>query len=327
MFKQVRLRRYSFSSPLKKPHLRTLTRASRSKAIKATAECRDEQNRDPLRFFEQTANAMFGLVLALTVFSSPVFALTVPEKPSSYVNDTAALLSEPTRQKIEGMLAAFEKETSNQIVVAIFPSLEGQVLEDFSIQLAEKWKIGGKKNNNGIILLIFKEDRAVRIEVGYGLEGTLPDALAGQIIRTEISPFFRQGDYDAGVLNALNAIIQATRGEYKVKVSTADPMEKYGTWFFFMIFFYILLPIFCYFLVLVLCFTFFGLPGLSLGLLLVIFLGFFRKILLSSYFGNTFSSRRGSSWSGGGFGGGSYGGGFGGGGGGSFGGGGASGRW
>ncbi len=261
-------------------------------------------------------------------FCVPVFAFSIPEKPSSYVNDYASLLSPEARQKIENVLGVFEKETSNQIVVAIFPSLEGQVLEDFSIKLAEKWKIGGKKNDNGVILLIFKEDRAMRIEVGYGLEGALPDALASQIIRTEIVPSFRKGDYDAGVTNAVNAIIQATHGEYKAAAQPEDPMQAYGPWLFFTLVVYILVPIFAYVLVAVFCVIFFGFPGLFFGIVLVIFLEFFRKILLSPYLGRTLSSRGGgSSWGGGGFGGGGFSGGFGGGGGGSFGGGGASGRW
>ena len=268
------------------------------------------------------------LILSVLFISQSCFALSIPEKPSSYVNDYASLLSAETKQKIEILLGAFEKETSNQVVVAIFPSLDGQVLEDFSIKLAEKWKIGSKKNNNGVILLIFKEEHAVRIEVGYGLEGALPDALAGQIIRNEIAPAFRQGNYDAGVINAVNAIIAATRGEYKAKALGHEPMEEYGPWLFFALFTYIILPIFCYALVMIFCVTFFGAPGIFLGTVIVILLIFFRKMIFSHYLGSTFSGRGGSSWGGGGFSSGSFGGGgFSGGGGGSFGGGGASGRW
>ena len=267
------------------------------------------------------------LISALLISAPlPASALTIPEKPRSYVNDYAGLLSETARQKLEGVLGAFEQETSNQIVVAVFPSLEGEVLEDLSIRIADKWKVGTKKNDNGILLLVFRDDHAVRIEVGYGLEGALPDALAGQIIRNEIVPSFRQGDYDGGILNAVNAIVRATRGEYKAAASAEDPMEKYAPWIFFGIFFYILLPIACYGLVLAACIAGLGFPGVFLGIVLVILLAFLRKMMFSSYWGNTFSGR-GGGFGGGSLGGSSFGGGFGGGGGGSFGGGGASGRW
>ena len=271
-----------------------------------------------------------SLILGLFLAASPAYALTVPEKPASYVTDTASLLSSGTKQQLEGILGDFEKETSNQVLVAIFPSLDGQVLEDFSIKLAEKWKAGTKKNDNGVILLVFRDDHAIRIEVGYGLEGPLPDALAGQIIRNEITPAFRQGDFDGGVLKGVTAILQATRGEYKASAPTEDPMEKYAPLIFFGLFFYFLLPVLCYGLVMVACVASLGLPGAFLGIGLVMALEFFRRLLFSARFGNTFSGRGGGfgGYGGGGFGGGgSFGGGFGGGSGGSFGGGGASGRW
>ena len=263
------------------------------------------------------------LVSAFLLSTVSAFALTIPEKPAAYVNDYASLLSSEARQKIEGILAAFEKETSNQVVVAIFPSLDGQVLEDFSIKLAETWKIGDKKNDNGVILLVFKEDRAMRIEVGYGLEGALPDALAGQIIRSEITPSFKEGDFDAGILKGVNAIILATRGEYKATAESVDPFDEYAPGVFLGLFFYFLLPIVCYAFIVFICFAGLGLPGILLAAVLVALLEFLRRAFFSSYIGKTFSSRGG----GGGFGGSSFGGGGFGGGGGSFGGGGASGRW
>src|SRR3990167_213232 len=137
-------------------------------------------------------------------------ALEIPERPGSYVNDYASLLSPGVRQTLEARLEAFERETSNQLVVAVFQSLEGASLEDFSVRLAEKWKVGTKDRDNGVILLIFKEDRAVRIEVGYGLEGALPDAVAKLIIENEIVPRFRQGKFDEGIEGAIDAILSAT---------------------------------------------------------------------------------------------------------------------
>ncbi len=271
----------------------------------------------------------FFFLLASLIFSTPAFSLSVPDKPSSYVNDYANLLSDTARGKLENELAAFEKETSNQVVVAIFPSLEGGSLEDFSIRLAEKWKLGTKDKDNGVILLIFKEDRAVRIEVGYGLEGALPDAVASLIIQNEIVPAFRAGDYDQGVLSAVSSIIQATKGEYKA-LPTKDKIKDVSPFLFMLLVFYLLFPILCYVAVVIGATAILGFPaGLLVGAVLAAFLVFLRSLLGASIFGQTLSgSRRGGFWggSGGGFSGG-FGGGFSGGGGGSFGGGGASGRW
>src|SRR4029434_7530579 len=99
--------------------------------------------------------------------------------------------------------------------VAIFPSLEGESLEDFSIRLATAWKVGRKGKDNGVLLLIFKDDRAIRIEAGYGLEGALPDAVSKSIIETKIIPEFRRGDFHAGIFSGVDAIMAATKGEYQ----------------------------------------------------------------------------------------------------------------
>ncbi len=157
--------------------------------------------------------SFFALLLLLAV--PAVSALEVPKKPQGYVNDWANLLSPSTRTKLEDRLRAFEEKTGNQVVVVIFPSLEGQSLEDFSIRLAEAWKIGQKGKDNGVIFLIFWKDRKMRIEVGYGLEGVLPDIVAGQIIRDVVAPYFQKGDARGGINAGVNAIMQATQGEFK----------------------------------------------------------------------------------------------------------------
>ena len=145
----------------------------------------------------------------------PVLALVVPDRPSGRVTDRTGTLTRDQILRLEQKLAAFERETTNQIAVLLIPSLEGDSLEDYSIRLAEKWKIGQQGRNNGVILLIVKNDRKLRIEVGYGLEGALPDALAGTIIRNEISPRFREGQFYQGIDAGVNAVIAATKGEYK----------------------------------------------------------------------------------------------------------------
>ena len=143
----------------------------------------------------------------------------IPEKPEGYVTDRAALLSVGPRQTLENQLREFELQTSNQVVVATFPSLEGESLEDLSIRIAQKWKIGQKNRDNGVLFLVFKDDRQMRIEVGYGLEGVLTDALSAQIIRNEVMPYFRQEQYEGGVLSGIKAILSATQGEYQPMAS------------------------------------------------------------------------------------------------------------
>jgi uncharacterized protein len=115
-------------------------------------------------------------------------------------------------QALEERLARFEAETGHQIAVLTIPSLKGDSLEDFSIRVAESWKIGKKGFDNGVILLIARDDRRLRIEVGYGLEGVMPSALASQIIREVITPPFRSGDYVGGIEDGVDAIMKVARG-------------------------------------------------------------------------------------------------------------------
>ena len=156
------------------------------------------------------------LALALVLaFAAPALALEVPPPPKTRVTDKTGTLTAEQLSNLERGLAEFERKTSNQIVVLIIPTLEEGSLEDFSVRLAEKWKAGQKGKDNGVILLIVKNDRKLRIEVGYGLEGALPDVLAGTIIRNDIAPRFRKGDFYGGILSGLRGIAAATRGEYK----------------------------------------------------------------------------------------------------------------
>jgi uncharacterized protein len=160
----------------------------------------------------------------LVLICSSSFALEVPPRPEGRVTDQTRTLSPGESAALERRLSSFEQETTNQIAVLLIPSLEGDSLEDYSIRLAEKWKIGQKGKNNGAILLIVKDDRKIRIEVGYGLEGALPDALAGAIIRNEIAPRFKAGQFYQGIEAGIDAIMAATKGEYK-----ARPEKKRGS--------------------------------------------------------------------------------------------------
>jgi uncharacterized protein len=131
--------------------------------------------------------------------------------------DFTNTLSAQELNALEADLARFEDSTSNQLVVVIIPTTGGEDIEGFALRTAEANRIGQKGKDNGILLLIAKDDRKMRIEVGYGLEGVLPDGLAGQIIRREIAPNFRIGDYYAGVKSGVDAIMAATRNEYKAE--------------------------------------------------------------------------------------------------------------
>ncbi len=283
-----------------------------------------------MNFFSKKCKSLGIAIFLFLVLSPLVFALSIPDKPQGYVNDYAGLLSGPAREKIENTLAVFDQETSSQIFVAIFPSMEGESLEDFSIRLFNQWKPGTKKNDNGILLIVFRDERKIRIEVGYGLEGALPDAVASQIIREEMTPAFREGNYDRGIMNAVEAMMRATRGEYESNPRRQeDRLQKYSPLLFVMLLAYLLLPVVCYLMIL------FGsviLLGPALGflvaLLLIVFFAVVRAFFSSSFFGQTYSGKSGGIWGGGGggFSGGGFGGGFGGGGGGG-GGGGASGGW
>lgn len=140
----------------------------------------------------------------------------LPPAPSRYVTDTTGAIPAPLIGQLNQRLAEFEKQTSNQIVAVVSRSLpEGTTLEEYAQNLYHAWKIGSKKDSNGVLILIFTKDRKIRIQPGYGLEGALPDALCSRIIRETMAPAFRSGNYGAGLSAGLTAVMQATKGEYK----------------------------------------------------------------------------------------------------------------
>lgn len=153
-----------------------------------------------------------GLICILAVCNLP--ALEIPPL-TGRVNDTAGMLSAATRQQLEEVLARLEQTDSTQLVVLTIPTLGDEVLEEFSIKVVDQWKIGQKNLDNGAMLLIVKNDRKIRIEVGYGLEGSLTDLMAGRIIRNVIVPHFKAGNFDQGVVDGVQAMIKVVRGEYK----------------------------------------------------------------------------------------------------------------
>ena len=229
-----------------------------------------------------------GLLLAAGI------ALAAPAIPQArgYVNDTAGLLSPAVKAQLENFLAGFRRSDSTQIAVLTVPSLEGEDLEGYSVRVAQSWGIGQKGQDNGALLLVAEAERAVRIEVGYGLEDRLTDLLAGRIVDQEIIPRFKTGDFDGGISAGVQAMAAAVRGAYQGDPPRSRKKDRFP----------------------------------YEALLWLLFLG---PGVLRMFAGGSRRGGRGGGFymGGGGFGGGSSGGGFGGFGGGGFGGGGASGRW
>ncbi|MBN1607904.1 MAG: TPM domain-containing protein, partial [Polyangiaceae bacterium] len=149
-----------------------------------------------------------ALVLLLGARAS---ALEVPPLEGR-VNDHAKLLSEQTRRSLTSMLARYEQKTGHQLAILTIPTLEGDPIEDFSMRVVEAWKLGRAKQDDGVLILVASNDRKMRIEVGYGLEGELPDIRAGRIVSDVMAPRFRQGDFDGGVAAAVRAVMDATGG-------------------------------------------------------------------------------------------------------------------
>ena len=153
------------------------------------------------------------------------YGLDVP-RLQGYVNDYARMISPPAKSKIEEALGAFEQSDSTQIVILTIPSLEGEDIENFGIKVGGSWKIGQKGKDNGAILIVSKQERRIRIEVGYGLEGKLTDLTAGRIIDLVIMPRFKQGDFDGGFIAGVSSLIDATRGELRAEQRPARRGQK-----------------------------------------------------------------------------------------------------
>jgi len=241
--------------------------------------------------------------LVLLLGSGLLFPATadikIPPSPGRWVTDTAGFLSPETVQTLDAKLEAYSQQTGHQVIVYIGRSTEGYSIDEFAVKAFQAWKVGRKGLDDGLALFIMAEDRAVRIEVGYGLESVIPDITAGRIINDIMFPKIRAGDADGGVSDAVSAILGAISGEAVPEVPRAG--KNSGQSILVIIGIIIFLIIFI------------TNPSLALWLLINIFSG-----------GGRGSSGGFGGWSRGGGGGG--GGGFSGGGG-RSGGGGASGRW
>lgn len=245
---------------------------------------------------------MRKLCIILLLISSVLSAQPEIPQLKNYANDFTNTIGKDQLDKLNSELQRYDYETSTQIVLLIINSLEDYPIDMYAHEVAEKNGIGTKENDNGVLFLVAIEDRKMRIEVGYGLEGALPDALASSIVRNEIGPHFKSKNYYEGVVSGLSAIAQATRGEYtRTDKDRNRRTDDDGGGFPF---------VYIIFMILMLLFGGRGRGGLG------------SLLLLGALSGGR---GRGGFSGGGGFGGGGFGGFSGGGG--SFGGGGASGGW
>ena len=153
------------------------------------------------------------VVVTLLLICQGAAALDVPQLKGR-VNDDAGILSSTTERQLDAVLKDLEQTDSTQIVVLTLPSLQGENLEEFSIRVAQQWLIGRQDLDNGVLLLIAVKERKLRIEVGYGLEGSLTDLMAGRIIRNVIAPRFKEGRFDQGVVDGVAAMIGVVKGEF-----------------------------------------------------------------------------------------------------------------
>lgn len=249
-----------------------------------------------VKWFLKNVDRVFLILFFVSISSLELLAQPEIPELKQYANDFTNSIPQSKLQQLSNELRKFDDATSNQIILLIINTLDGYPLDMYANEVAEKNKIGTKGNDNGILFLVVKNDRKMRIEVGYGLEGALPDALASSIIRNEVAPYFKKDNYYSGIIAGLSAIIAATKGEY-IRDRRRDSNDNDGGGFPWG------------FLIFIIIFLVFGKNRGGLGALL----------LLGALGGGGRSS--------GGFGGGGFsGGGFSGGGGG-FGGGGASGGW
>ena len=171
---------------------------------------------------------LFFVVLFCSGVAKAQIDKAIPARPSPprLVNDFTQTLTPVQIEELERKLVAYDDSTSNQIAVVIIPTTQDYPIEDVGLQILRRWGVGSKKNNNGIVVLVAKNDHDVRIEVGYGLEGAIPDITASQIIRSDLIPNFKEDNYYRGLDLATNDIIKAAAGEYKAPQGYSGRRKK-----------------------------------------------------------------------------------------------------
>lgn len=155
------------------------------------------------------------VALLLTFFYFQGFSQEFPAKPTTLVNDYTGTLSASQIQQLESKLVAFDDSTSTQVAIAILKTVGEYDINEYALGLGRSWGVGGKKNNNGVMIVVAVGDRKIAIQTGYGVEGVLPDIITKRIIENDIKPYFKSGDYFAGLDAGTTSIIKYTKGEYK----------------------------------------------------------------------------------------------------------------
>jgi uncharacterized protein len=173
-------------------------------------------NKQPKRILRAPYIALCTAALACLLAIHSHAEEVIPPKPDRYFNDYAGVVSKEAALRFNEQLAQFERETSNQVVVAVFPKMQSDSdVADYTHRVAQAWGVGQKERRNGVVLFVFSQDRKMFIQVGYGLEGALPDATAFDITERHIKPLFRADNYEAGLATGIDLICKAIRGEYK----------------------------------------------------------------------------------------------------------------
>jgi len=165
-------------------------------------------------FMRSGSSKLALFVVCMTLGCAAVAQQPLPELWGLHVHDDADVLSQETEDALEHQLKAYEDSTSNQLAILILSSLNGESIEDYSLKVAEKWALGQKGKDNGVLLVVAVQDHKMRIEAGVGVQGTLTDVVCSRIIRNELAPNFRKDDYDTGIKEAVNAMIAAIGGQY-----------------------------------------------------------------------------------------------------------------
>jgi len=165
--------------------------------------------------------------LFVWVGMSSYAAEVIPPKPAGYFSDNAGVVSKEAALRFNEQLAQFERETSNQVVVVVFPKMQSDSeIADYTQRVAQAWGVGQKEQRNGVVLFVFTQDRKMFIQVGYGLEGAVPDATAFDITEYRIKPHFRNNDYEGGLAEGIDSLFKAIRGEYTGTGKTALEARK-----------------------------------------------------------------------------------------------------
>ncbi|MCX8107981.1 MAG: TPM domain-containing protein, partial [Verrucomicrobiae bacterium] len=165
---------------------------------------------------------MFVILLIGALVAHTQTDAAIPPVPQRHFTDYAGVVDRRTGDELNRKLEEFERSDSTQLVVVVFPKKQSdEPVEDWTVRVARAWGVGQKQKNNGAVLFLFMQERTVRLEVGYGLQGAIPDAVAKRIIDDVIVPYFRRGDYAGGLNAGIDAIIGAARGEFRGTGETA----------------------------------------------------------------------------------------------------------